>query len=155
MSMKITENYRSLSPAYGRDFKSAKDAKDSFLSGKDWIDSASGSYCSVSDFAAGVTVNLRYKKLHSVAVVKVPKASSIQSVKAMFREVIREEKPKFFRVVAIQPVTFFHSVPKVMETLGIDESKRITLAVGESFDCRYHSEQEQLLEMFPEQLVKG
>jgi hypothetical protein len=155
MSMKITENYRSLAPAYGRDFKSAKDAKDSFLSGKDWIDAQSGSYCSVSDFASGVTVNLRYKKLRSVAVVKVPKPSSIQPVKAMFREVIREEKPKFFRVVATQPVTFFHSVPKVVESLGIDESRRITLNVGDSFDCQFHSEQEQLLEMFPEQLKRG
>ena len=134
---KITENYLSLLPAYGRDYRSAKDAKESFLSGKDWIDSASGSYCSVSDFASGVTVNLRYKQLRSVAVVKVPK-----------------EKPKLFRVVAIQPITFFHSVPKAMESLGIDNSRPITLDVGESFDCSY-SEQSQLVEMFPEQLKRG
>lgn len=138
MSNKITQNYLTLAPAYGRDYQSAREAKQSFLSGKDWIDARCGSYCSVSDFEAGVTVNLRYGKLRKVAVVKVPK-----------------EKPKFFRVTAIQPVTFFHSVPKVMETLGIDEPRRITLNVGESFDCRCHSEQSQLLEMFPEQLKRG
>ncbi len=149
MSNKITENYLSLVPAYGRDYRSSREAKQSFLSGRDWIDARCGSYCSVSDFASGVTVNLRYKQLRSVAVVKVPKASSIQP------EVIREEKPKFFRVVAIQPVTFFHSVPKVMESLGIDESRRVTLNVGESFDCRYETEQTQLVEMFPEQLKRG
>jgi len=72
---KITQNYLSLAPAYGRDYRSAKDAKESFLAGKNWIDAQSGSYCSVDDFAGGVTVNLRYKKLRSVAVVKVPKTN--------------------------------------------------------------------------------
>jgi hypothetical protein len=61
----------------------------------------------------------------------------------------------FYRVVAIQPVTFFHSVPKAMELLGIDSSRPVTLAAGEVFDCRYETEQEQLVEMFPEQLKRG
>lgn len=78
MSNKITQNYLSLAPAYGRDYQSAREAKQSFLSGKDWIDARCGSYCSVSDFEVGVTVNLRYKQLRSVAVVKVPKTIQLK-----------------------------------------------------------------------------
>ncbi len=63
-----------LSPAYGRDYKNAKEAKEAFLAGKDW----EGDYqlnfqiCGKSDFQPGDTVLLRYKRLTQVASLKVP-----------------------------------------------------------------------------------
>lgn len=62
-----------LVPAYGRDYKSAKAAQESYLSGQDWrvADISSqwnGSYCSCRDFV-GKQVQLRYKKLTCVTQV--------------------------------------------------------------------------------------
>ncbi len=72
---KITENYLELAPAYGRDYKSAALVTTDFLNGKDFKMMSVGhgdGYCSVRDFAPGVKVNLRYKRLASVAVVEIP-----------------------------------------------------------------------------------
>jgi len=60
-----------LTPAYGRDYKSAEAAREAFLSGKDWIlnDLSSrwdGKPCSKNDFEQGQTFRLRYNKLRSV-----------------------------------------------------------------------------------------
>ena len=70
----ITANYRVVVPAYGRDYKSAKDAKADFAAGKDFIyqnfDGTGAT--SVRDFAAGVTVNIRYKRMTQVTPFKVP-----------------------------------------------------------------------------------
>lgn len=70
----ITENYQVVSPAYGKDFSNAADAKSAFLSGKDFkmesLDHG-GSYCSVKDFAKGVTVEVRYAKKSKFVMVKV------------------------------------------------------------------------------------
>lgn len=71
----ITENYVELTPAYGRDYKSAADAIVAFFGGKDWKLASvgyRGTYCSVRDFAPGVTVNLRYRCNTRVAVVAIP-----------------------------------------------------------------------------------
>jgi hypothetical protein len=73
--------YKTLIPAYGRDYKSAKDAKADFLAGKDFIiaditDAYDGKPCSVRDFDAGTGITLRYKKLASLTCVKVPKGLS-------------------------------------------------------------------------------
>lgn len=69
----ITQNYTTITPAYGRDYKSAKAAKEDFLiNRKDFILQPQEQYCSISDFAPGVTVNIRYKRMTQVAVVKVP-----------------------------------------------------------------------------------
>lgn len=63
MSM-ITQNWMELVPAYGRDYKTQKDVKVAFLSGKDF----NGDYtikfqlCSIRNFAPGTKVLLRYKK---------------------------------------------------------------------------------------------
>jgi hypothetical protein len=65
--------YYELSPAYGRDYKTAKEVKAAFEAGKDFV----GDYnlrfalCSIRDFKPGDTVNLRYKKNRSVVPYKV------------------------------------------------------------------------------------
>jgi hypothetical protein len=60
-----------LSPAYGRDYKSAKEVEADFLAGKDFA-TASGQYCSFRDFP-GQSVEIRYAKQRKVTVVQVPK----------------------------------------------------------------------------------
>jgi hypothetical protein len=71
----ITENWITVSPAYGRDYKSGKDAKADFLKGKDFklhsMTRHEGTYCSVRDFAPGVSVQIRYKQMRQVVAVKV------------------------------------------------------------------------------------
>ena len=66
-----------LTPAYGRDYKSAKAAKADFDAGKDFVlnDISSpwdGRPINKHDLA-GKTVTLRYDRLRKVAVVKVPR----------------------------------------------------------------------------------
>jgi hypothetical protein len=72
----ITANYRVLVPAYGRDYKSAAEAKADFLAGKDFVyQNFDGcTYCSVADFAPGTIASLRYKKLTNVVNCTVPAA---------------------------------------------------------------------------------
>jgi hypothetical protein len=60
-----------LVPAYGRDYKSAAAVTADFLAGKDF-DIGGGHYCSVSDFASGVIVNLRYAAKTRVTLVRIP-----------------------------------------------------------------------------------
>jgi hypothetical protein len=57
-----------LTPAYGRDYKSAKDAITDFENGKDFVyNSFNGSgYCGKSDFAPGARIQIRYGKLRKV-----------------------------------------------------------------------------------------
>ena len=65
----------SLTPAY-RTCKTGKEAKDLFLSGKDFtLHNHRGSiYCSIRDFMPGCTVVIRYGQNYSkVTSVKVPK----------------------------------------------------------------------------------
>lgn len=70
----ITQNYLCISPAYGRDFLSAKAVIEHFNSGADFkMESLGqgGTYCSKSDFEKGVMVTIRYNKLRKVTVTKV------------------------------------------------------------------------------------
>ena len=62
-----------LTPAYGRDYKSKAAAIADFDNGRDFIEAASGRYVSRCDaIGAGVReVNIRYKALRSVCVVRV------------------------------------------------------------------------------------
>lgn len=76
MPEKITQQYLTLTPAYGRDYKSAREAKQSFMAGQDWqiasvFGGNAGRYCSLSDFAPKVSVELRYGKLTKSTIVKV------------------------------------------------------------------------------------
>ena len=75
-SMAISQNYLEVSPAYGRDYKSKAAAESDFRAGKDFrmesVESGyAGSYCSIRDFAAGVKVQIRYRKMTMVTVVTV------------------------------------------------------------------------------------
>lgn len=67
---KIVQNYTVVTPAY-RDYKSAKEAKEAFASGKDWRMQPTDQLCSIRDFASGVTVNLRYGSNRKVTPFKV------------------------------------------------------------------------------------
>lgn len=58
-----------LTPAYGRDYKSAKAVVADWNAGKDFVFATTGQYTSKADWA-GKTVLLRYAKLTKVAVVK-------------------------------------------------------------------------------------
>lgn len=73
--MKISKNYVSITPAYGRDYASQKAVKADWEAGKDFeiqdFEIGFGRLCSKRDFAPGVTVNIRYKSLRDVCVVKV------------------------------------------------------------------------------------
>ena len=64
-----------LSPAYGRDYKSAKEVKAELLAGKDFriesIGPNAGRYCSLRDFPVGQVLNVRYRGLHQVLPVTV------------------------------------------------------------------------------------
>ena len=66
--------YFELSPAYGRDYRAAKDAKADWAAGKDWI----GDYAlgfkpvNVSDIPKPCVVILRYQGGTRCVAVKVP-----------------------------------------------------------------------------------
>ena len=70
---KIKENWITISPAYGRDYKSAKAARSDFDAGKDFkmesIAHGSG-YCSKADFEKGLNVQIRYDNLKKVTIAK-------------------------------------------------------------------------------------
>jgi len=72
--MKITENYVSIVPAYGRDYKNKQSAEQDFRAGKDFQIQHFNypqTYCSIHDFEKGVKVELRYKAKQSVTIVTV------------------------------------------------------------------------------------
>ena len=66
-----------LTPAYGRDYKSKAAVERDFKNGMDFIlnDPMSrwdGKPCSIRDFRAGEQIKLRYKRLTEAILVKVP-----------------------------------------------------------------------------------
>lgn len=63
-----------LTPAYGRDYKSKKAVEADFRAGKDFVGNAydgSSGYMSISDFTKGESVTIRYKRNRSVCIIKV------------------------------------------------------------------------------------
>ena len=70
--MKITQDYRVVTPAYGRDYTAATKAQADFLAGKDFKIQPENVYCSIEDFESGVVVNIRFNKLTDVSPIKVP-----------------------------------------------------------------------------------
>jgi len=71
---KITENYQTVIPAYGRDYKNKAEVAADFKNGKDFqLQSLryGRGYCSIRDFAPGVVVNVRYARLTKVLPIKV------------------------------------------------------------------------------------
>lgn len=72
--MIITDNFTTISPAYGRDYKTAVHAEKDFRDGKDFkMESIhhGGMYCSIRDFAPGVKVMVRYNHNKSITQVEV------------------------------------------------------------------------------------
>lgn len=70
----ITQNWLTLSPAYGRDYKSKAEVEADFRSGKDFKMETlgqGGTYCSIRDFAKGTKVMVRYAKMRSVHQIDV------------------------------------------------------------------------------------
>jgi len=63
-----------LSPAYGRDYKSAKEVKEDFLAGKDFQTPA-GQYINIRAFDALdlQTVEIRYARLTKAVIMELPK----------------------------------------------------------------------------------
>lgn len=70
-----TMRFIEVTPAYGRDYKSAKDAKAAWAEGKDWqvqtFPSDCGCYVNKDDAPKGATIILRFCRLEKVATVKV------------------------------------------------------------------------------------
>ena len=60
-----------LIPAYGRDYKSAKEVRADLNAGKDFQLQPSGQHCSLRDFPAGTQLICRYRSLRQLCVVKV------------------------------------------------------------------------------------
>lgn len=68
--------YIEVTPAYGRDYKSAKDAKADWAAGKDFVVASvdtgrAGSYINIQDAPKGSTILIRYKRLTQVTTVQV------------------------------------------------------------------------------------
>lgn len=64
--------YLSAVPAYGRDYKSKKEVLADWEAGKDFLiqDFQESGYINKADKPAGVTLNIRYKKLTQICVIK-------------------------------------------------------------------------------------
>lgn len=68
--------YITLVPAYGKDYKSKKEVLADWTEGKDFQIASfgpdDGRYCSIRDFHSdsGVVLNIRYKRLTQICVVK-------------------------------------------------------------------------------------
>lgn len=55
-----------LTPAYGRDYKSKAAAMKDFLLGKDFIKQPEGRYANIHQISAGDEVKIRYKQLRMI-----------------------------------------------------------------------------------------
>ena len=63
-----------VSPAYGRDYKTAGAVEKDFRAGKDFVLCSLGTggrYCSIRDFEAGAHVELRYNRKLDQTIVEV------------------------------------------------------------------------------------
>lgn len=71
--MIVNANFVELSPAYGRDYNSVKDAIADFKAGKDFILPIflGGTYCNKENFTTGQTVLFRYNHLTKVDSYKI------------------------------------------------------------------------------------
>lgn len=65
------QNWFVLVPAYGRDYTTAKAAREAFDSGADWQDARTGQYCTKSELPPGASAELRFNNHRGLAVVKV------------------------------------------------------------------------------------
>jgi hypothetical protein len=70
-SGKLCSNYATITPAYGRDYKSAKEAVADFEANKDFQIQPSGQYINKEQIATGITVHIRYKNQTRDVLVEV------------------------------------------------------------------------------------
>lgn len=65
--------YLTCVPAYGQDYKSGKEVQTAWEEGKDFLvqDMFRSGYINKNDAKPGMTLNIRYKKLTQVKVIKV------------------------------------------------------------------------------------
>ena len=66
----FSKTHFTLTPAYGKDYKSSKAVVEGFEEGKDFIIQPEGQYCSIRDFNVGDTIHLRYNKMERIHVYK-------------------------------------------------------------------------------------
>ena len=76
-----------ITPAYGKDYRGAKSAEEAFRAGKDFIvadmmDQYYGKPCNIHDLKTCEysTVNIRYKRLTRVCVVKIKREDVCQNI---------------------------------------------------------------------------
>lgn len=67
----LKENFNTLTPAYGRDYKSKAAILVDFNAGKDFLLQPQGVPINKAQIAQGVVVNIRYGQLRKVAVCTV------------------------------------------------------------------------------------
>lgn len=67
----LKESYHTLTPAYGRDYKSKTAILADFNAGKDFLLQPQGLPINKAQIAPGVVVNIRYGQLRKVAVCTV------------------------------------------------------------------------------------
>lgn len=72
----MSNTFTTLTPAYGRDYKSASDAQTDFNAGLDFIfhDVTSpydGKPCSIRDFPDGTDIKIRFNSMRSLVVFKM------------------------------------------------------------------------------------
>lgn len=63
-----------LSPAYGKDYKTAKEVEADFRNGKDFVlcnMGPGGRYCSIRDFEPGTSIELRYNRKLDLTMTEV------------------------------------------------------------------------------------
>jgi len=71
-----------LTPAYGRDYKSKKACLKDFIEGKDFVYHTwyRETYCSIKDFNSGEEVKLRYDKLTKAFIYKIDNPTKQESL---------------------------------------------------------------------------
>lgn len=66
-------SYNTVTPAYGKDYKSQKEVKEAWARGDDFKDARTGLYMSIRDVAnepADVHIEVRYANLRKVVIVR-------------------------------------------------------------------------------------
>ena len=67
-------SYLTVTPAYGRDYKTKKEVLEAWEQGKDFAIASvfdGGGYINKEDARPGMTINIRYKRATQIAVVKI------------------------------------------------------------------------------------
>jgi len=71
MSKLFSEDYSVLTPAYGRDYKSAKAVEADFNTNKDFVLQPQGCYINKEQIEIGTKLEMRYSKLQKVTIITV------------------------------------------------------------------------------------